>query len=455
VTRVTRALEIARAALAATDGDAEALAHVETSGLVRFAAAEIHQPTLIDNVVAVLRVVRDAKLGIATTNRIDDLGLQDLARRAEEAAASAPHDPDFPGLAPPAPITDVGGFDEATARLAPEDQARLAGEAIGAADAPAYGFFTSGSSELAVASTNGVAAEQRMSDATALVVAAADGMSGYAEASSWRLGDVDSAAVAREASEKAQRTQGAKTIEPGSYAAVLEPYALADLVQYFAYDSFGALGLLEKRGYFTDRVGERVFDETVSIADDALDARGFPKAFDFEGSPKQRVELVTNGVARGVVWDRATAKRAGSDARSTGHAPPQELAAWGPLPFAISIAGGDAESVDELVSRVGDGVYVTRLHYLGVVHPREGVITGMTRDGTFRIRDGKIAEPLVNLRFTVAVPELLRTVRGLTRDVKLVNASNFYGERYPYGALAPALATASFNVTGVGSTPGI
>ena len=65
---------------------------------------------------------------------------------------------------------------------------------------------------------------------------------------------------------------------------------------------------------------------------------------------------------------------------------------------------------------VGDGIYITRLHYLGVVDPREGVITGMTRDGTFRIRDGKIAEPLVNLRFTVAVPEMLKDVPGLTRD---------------------------------------
>ncbi|HZC29583.1 MAG TPA: metallopeptidase TldD-related protein, partial [Gaiellaceae bacterium] len=451
---MTRALEVARAALVETDGDAEALAHVESSGLVRFAASEIHQPTLIDNAVAVLRVVRDSKVGVAKTNRVDDAGLRDLARRAEEAAASAPRNPEFPGLATPERAADVGGFDATTARLGPEGQARLAGEAIDAAETPIYGFFTSGTSELAVASTTGVAAEQRMSDATALVVAAADGISGYADASSWRVGDVDPAAVAREASEKAQRTRAAKTIEPRSYAAVLEPYALADLVQYFAYDSFGALGLLEERGYFTGRLGKRVFDETISIADDALDRRGFPKAFDFEGTPRQRVELVTNGVARGVVWDRATANRAGSGARTTGHAPPQELAAFGPLPFAISVAGGDADSSAELVERVGDGIYVTRLHYLGVVHPREGVITGMTRDGTFRIRDGKIAEPLVNLRFTVAVPELLASVRGLTRHVKLVNASNFYGERYPYGVLAPALATASFNVTGVGSTPG-
>lgn len=452
---MTRALEIARAALDASDGDAEALAHVETSGLVRFAASEIHQPTLIDNVVVVLRVVRDSKVGIATTNKLDDDGLRDLARRAEEAAASAPSDPDFPGLAPAAPAEAVEGFDHETASLGPDDQARLATEAMDAAEVPAYGFFTSGSTELAVASTTGVAAEQRMSDATTLVVAATDGMSGYADASSWRIAGLDPAAVAREASEKAQRTRDAKTIEPGSYPAVLERYALADLVQYFAYDSFGALGLLEQRGYLTGRLGEQVFDESISIADDAPDPRGFPKAFDFEGTPKQRVELVSNGVAQGVVWDRATAKRAGGKAHTTGHAPPQEVAGWGPLPFALSIAGGDAESVDELVARVGDGIYVTRLHYLGVVHPREGVITGMTRDGTFRIRDGKIAEPLVNLRFTVAVPELLGTVHGLTREVQLVNASNFYGERYPYGAVAPALATAKFNVTGIGSTPGI
>jgi predicted Zn-dependent protease len=79
----------------------------------------------------------------------------------------------------------------------------------------------------------------------------------------------------------------------------------------------------------------------------------------------------------------------------------------------------------------------------------------MTRDGTFRIRDGKVAEPLVNLRFTISVPKLLGDVPALSRDVKLVNASDFYGERYPYGVLVPAIATASFNITGVGSTPGI
>jgi predicted Zn-dependent protease len=128
---------------------------------------------------------------------------------------------------------------------------------------------------------------------------------------------------------------------------------------------------------------------------------------------------------------------------------------YGALPFSLSMAGGEAESAEELAELVGDGIYVTRLHYLGVVDPREGVITGMTRDGTFRIRDGKVAEPLVNLRFTVAVPEVLRELPGLTRAVTLVNGSDFYGERFPFGALVPGIATASFTISGVGSNPGI
>jgi len=450
------ALEIAKAALAATDGEAEAVAHSERSGLARFAGSEVHQPTLIENVVVTLRVIRQKRAGAATTNKVDADGLAEVAQRASEAAESAPADEAFPGLAPPEEAPKVEGYDEPTARLGPDDQARLAGAAIEAAgEMPVYGFFTSGLSELAVASSTGLSAEQRMTDASALVVAADEGRSGYAEQTAWRADEIDPAAVARRAAEKAERTTGATEIEPGVYRAVLEPYAFADLLEYFSHDSFGALGLLEERSYLTGRVGQRVFDEKISISDDSLDPHGLPKAFDFEGTPKQRVQLVESGVARGVVWDRSTAAQAQDGAATTGHAPPIESRDWGPLPYALSVAAGDAESVDDLAELVGDGIYITRLHYLGVVHPREGVVTGMTRDGTFRIRNGKVGEPLVNLRFTVAVPEFLREVYGLTDRVSLVNSQNFYGERYPYGVLAPAVAAARFTVTGVGSKPGI
>jgi PmbA protein len=428
----------------------------ERSGFARFAGSEVHQPTLVDNVVVTLRVSRGGRIGSAETNRVSDEGFAELGRRAAEAADSAVAEPTWPGFAEAADYPQVEGYDPATAGLGPEGQARLAGAAIAAAgDLPVYGFFTSGETEVAIATTTGAAAEQQVTDATALVLAAGEGMSGYAEATAWRAGDIDPAAVSREAVEKARRTQGAGEVEPGMFRAVLEPYAVADLLKYFSYDSLGALGLIEERSYLTGRIGQKVMDEKITVVDDPLDPRGLPKAFDFEGSPKQRVGLIVHGVAQGVVWDRQRAAQAGPGHETTGHAPPPVVRDYGALPFSLSLAGGEAGSADELAELVGDGLYITRLHYLGIVDPREGVITGMTRDGTFRIRGGKVAEPLVNLRFTIALPEVLRDVPGLTRDVTLVNGSDFYGERFPYGALVPALATASFTITGVGSKPGI
>jgi PmbA protein len=450
------ALELAARALRATEGDdALALVHREQSGMARFAGSEVHQPTLIENDIVELQVVRDGRLGVASGNRTDDEGLRALAERAAEAAESAPADPDFPGLTPPAEPPDVEGYDEQTASLAAEDQARLAAAAIDASELDLYGFFTSGSTELALASTTGLNVSQRMTDVAVLTLAAVDGASGYAERTSWRREDVDPGAAAREAVEKAGHTRGAVEVEPGSYPAVLEPYAFGELLLYFAYDAFGALGLIEERSYAHGRLGEQVFDERLSIEDDALDPRGLPKAFDFEGSPKQRVQLVENGVFRGVVWDRTTAKRAGGGQQTTGHAPPASAGHWGPMPFALSVAGGESESPEELAELIGDGIYITRLHYLGIVDPREGVITGMTRDGTFRVRGGKIADPLVNLRFTVKVPEFLAELPGLTREPVLVNASAYYDDRYPTGILVPAVASARFDITGVGSGPGI
>jgi predicted Zn-dependent protease len=450
------ALELAERALRAAEGDeALALVRTERSGMARFAGSEVHQPTLIENDVVELQIVREGRLGIASANRTDDEGLRALAARAAEAADSAPPDPDFPGLAPPSELPEVAGYDEETAALSAEEQARLAAAAIDASELDLYGFFTSGVAELALASSTGHAVSQPMTDVGVLALAAVDGASGYAEETGWRLSDVDPAAASARAVEKAKLTRGAVELEPSSYPAVLEPPAFAELLAYFAYDAFGALGLVEERSYSFDKLGQKVFDERFSLADDALDPRGLPKAFDFEGTPKQRVELVESGVLSGVVWDRVTAKRADGGHETTGHAPPSSLRSWGPLTFALSVAGGEADSAEQLAETLGDGIYVTRLHYLSVVDQREGIVTGMTRDGTFRIRGGKIAEPLVNLRFTVAVPQLLAELPGLTREPVLLNHNAYYDDRYATGLLSPAVATARFDVTGVGSRPGI
>ena len=223
---MSEGLELAERAVRAADGDeAQAIVRRESSGLARYAASEVHQPTLVENEVVELQVVRDGRLGIAVGNRPGEDGLRELAARAAEAAASAPADPDFPGLTPKTDPAEVEGYDAATAGLGAGDQAGLAATAIEAADLDLYGFVTSGETELAIASTTGLSLSQTMTDAAVLALAAVEGASGYAEQSSWRIGGIDPAATAREAVAKAERTRGATEIEPGSYAAVLEPNA--------------------------------------------------------------------------------------------------------------------------------------------------------------------------------------------------------------------------------------
>ena len=453
---MSKSLELAdRAWRFAQADDAEALVLSERSGLARFAGSQVHQPTLIENETVLLRVVRDGRVGSASTNRLDDEGLTGTARRAEAAADAAPPDAGFAGLAPPAVPPSVQAYDAETAALTPEEQSALAWTAIeAAAGIGLFGYFTSGESEIAVASSAGQAVSQAMTDASIVALAASEQESGWAESSAWRVSDLDPARVACEAADKARRTLGARETEPAVYRAVLEPYAFSEILATFGWSSLNGLAVLEGRSYLAGRMGQQAFHPDFTLVDDGGDPLGLPKAFDFEGTPKLPVTIVENGVVRDVVWDRRSAAEAGNGTVSTGHALPAPAQGFGPLAVNLRVEAGDATS-DDLVERVDDGIYVTRLHYLGVVDEREGIITGMTRDGTFRIRNGQIAEPLVNLRFTTSFPELVRDLLGISRERKLVNTADFYDERYPTAALVPGVATETFTVVGTGSGPGL
>ncbi len=449
-----KALELAERAVKAASGDGvEAFVQIERSGFARFASSTVHQPTLIDDTTLTLRVIRDGRVGTVSTNRVDDAGLREAARRAEDAAMHAQPDPAFPGLAPAAEIPEVEGWDEETAALTPEGLAERAWTAIGAApELGMYGYVTSGVTELALAATTGLAATQTLTDATVLALAGDAERSGYADATAWRIGDLDPAAVARQAADTAARTRSPVELEPGTHRAVLSPWAFGELLSYFNVSSFGSLALQEGRSFLAGRLGEQVFDERLTIREDGRDPAGMPKAFDFEGVPKQPVTLVEKGVAREVVWDRRTAARDGRE--STGHALPISAQAHGPIAFNLFVDPGTA-TLDELAELVGDGIYVTRLHYVNTVDGRESLYTGMTRDGTFLIEGGKVTRPLVNLRFTTSFGALAAGLLGLTRERTLANASDFYGERYPYASLVPAVATESFTIVGTGSPPGL
>ena len=449
------ALELAGKALQAVEGDeALALVQSERSGMARFAGSEVHQPTLIENETVELQVVREGRLGIASGNRTDDDGLRALAARAVEAAENAPPDPDFAGLAPPAEPARVEGYDSDAAALGAEDQARLAAAAIDASELDLYGFVTSGVTGIAIASTTGLAVEQTMTDVAALALAAVDGASGYAERTGWRLEDVDPAAAAVEANEKAARTRGAVELEPGSYPAVLEAPAFAELLAYFSYDAFGALGLIEERSYAFDKLGERSSTSASPSPTMRSTRAGCRRRSTSRACPASASSSSRTASSRGVVWDRTSAKRAGGGQETTGHAPPSSLRHWGPL---ADLALGRRRRGG--LTRAAGGARRRRhlRHAPPLPEHRRPARGDRHRDDAGR----DLPHPRRQGRRAARQPALHRLgaraagrAAGLTREPVLINQNAYYDERYPTGLLSPAIATARFDVTGVGSGPG-
>ena len=176
----------------------------------------------------------------------------------------------------------------------------------------------------------------------------------------------------------------------------------------------------------------------VTIFDDALSEGTLGLPFDFEGVPRSRVDLIDDGVFLSGVYDRRTAKQAGTT--TTGHALPPPNPE-GPFPLNLFMAPGDA-GLEDMIASTERGLLVTRFHYSNVVHPIETTITGMTRDGTWLIEDGEIAHPVKNLRFTQSILEALQGTEMVGRDTELASEFFFSASR------VPALKVSSFNFSG-------
>ena len=213
--------------------------------------------------------------------------------------------------------------------------------------------------------------------------------------------------------------------------------AVDTLVAFLSYMGFGGRAVVEGRSPFSGKEGQRVCAESVDIYDDALSAETIGIPFDFEGTPKRRVSLIEEGVFRSGVHDRRSARMAGTE--STGHALPPPNPE-GPFPLNLLFEPGTA-SFEEMVGATERGLLVTRFHYSNIVHPKDAVITGMTRDGTFLIENGEIKHPVKNFRFTQSILEALSNVEMIGRESELASEFFFAASR------VPALKISSFNFT--------
>jgi PmbA protein len=212
--------------------------------------------------------------------------------------------------------------------------------------------------------------------------------------------------------------------------------------------AFNGLAHAEGRGALDGKLGTRVAAPAIQLTDAPRDPRTWPHAFDFEGVAKAPLPLIADGVARHVCHDTRSAARAGDGARSTGHALAPGGDPHGAIPTNLVLGGGGAASVDALAAPIERGIYVTRLWYLNVVHPKQTLLTGTTRDGTFLIEDGRITRPLQDVRFTDAVLRILEHTEDLTADPRLVSEAEYYGRRFATGAVCPALRARGFRITG-------
>ena len=397
------------------------------SALTRFANNGIHQNVAERDASVRVRVVKDGKTGVASINQLNEAAAVDVLKRAIAIAELQPRSDVVP-MPGPAPARPVEAWSDATAAATPEERAdfvQTVCSKAGRAGLKAFGAYSTSAGQLAIANSLGLFHQQRSTQATVNSVVMGDAGSGYADRGAIDVRELDREELATEVIEKAQRNQNAQPVEPGVYEVVLEEYAVAEMLEFMSFIGFGALSVQEERSFM--RLGERITGEEVSIWDDGLDRSGIPASFDFEGVPKQRVDLITRGVASGLVYDMQTAARAGR--QSTGHGLPAPNTEG---PFAVNLfmkPGGATKS--DLMRDIKRGIWVTRFWYVRVVQPKTSIITGMTREGTFLIENGQITRPVKDLRFTQSILEALNGTLAISRSTKLQVSEYLGASRVP------------------------
>jgi predicted Zn-dependent protease len=420
--------------------DVEALFGAHCAALTRFANNTIHQNVAEQDRWISVRVALDHRTARATTNRFDPDSIRGAVAQALALARSAAANPDLLPLFERSAILETKRFDAATASATPQHRGSTVAEAIRIVEnmgQTAAGIYSTGQSVEAMYNSRGVAAWHAETMAQFSITAMAGDSSGWAKASAVSHASIDPLALARSAAEKAQLSRDPQEIPPGRYTVILEPAAVLDLVGQM-FGDFSATAVADSRSFLTDRVGKKLFGENIQIADDAAHPLQAGVPFDGEGVPRRKLTLVDAGVPRDLAYARSSAMKAGVEPTGHGFPLPNEV---GEAPLNIVIAGGSTSS-DEMIASTERGVLVTRLWYIREVDPYEKIMTGMTRDGTFLIENGRVSRGLRNFRFNQGIIELLNNVEALSPSVRASGEEAF-------DMVVPAMKIRGFNFTEV------
>ncbi len=391
------------------------------SGMTRYANSEVHQNMYEKNSKILFKSVVGKKIGVASTNSLIMADLVKTLNDSYEIALTQPDNPNYPGLAGKAKYKTLKTFDNKTAKFTPKDRVLIVKKMIAISDKKNFdlaGAFSTSTGEIAVVNSKGVRAYQPYTAASVNIIAMSDTSSGYAAGTGRKVSDIKFEKLAKRAVEKCDVAQNPISIEPGTYEVILEPEAFASLLEWMNYIGFGSKSVEQQTSFLAGKFGKKVTSDQITIVDDALDTTSVAFPFDFEGVPKKRIPIIQKGVAKGTVYDRMAGKKAKK--KSTGHALTPDEASDGAIPLNLVISGGKAKR-DDMISKVKKGILVTRFHYInGFIDTPNAVLTGMTRDGTFLIENGKIVGGIKNMRFTDRMLDSFKTTVAVSKERDLV-----------------------------------
>ena len=448
-------------AAATLDGTAAALRGAEIGvsvdrnrlALTRFANSVIHQNVAEDVTSVSIQIHHDGRTAATSATVTDDADLAALVARAVEAVRVAPADPAWPGLAPAADVP-AGPAVVGAASATPAGRAQVVrGFVDGAGGLETAGYCRTNMWTGAFVNTAGQTATGEAFECGLSGIARRDGADGLARHAPLTLAELDGAVLGARAAAKAVASTEPLELPPGHYEVVLEPTAVADILETLAIAGFNGKAVNEQRSFV--RVGEPQFDPAVTLVDDPL---AVGQTIDEQGTPRRLLTLVDSGTTLALTHDRRSAAEAGAE--STGHAVPGATV-WGPFARHLTLAaagGGDRatevegpaadSSVAALVTGVERGLLVSDLWYTRLLDPRTVAVTGLTRNGLWLIEDGEITTPLRNFRFTQSYAQAL-----MPGNVVAVGATAtpLPGDTYTATSprwSCPALRLAAWNFTG-------
>ena len=432
---------LAERVLRLSDAD-ETEVHIDfvADALTRFANNTIHQNVAEQTLSVSVRTVFEGRTARASTNKTDDESLRRAVAASAMLARSQPKNPDLLPMPGPQTYPKVIRYFPETAGATPKDRAVAVARVTELAEQnkqTSAGIFSTGAAVMAMANSKGLFDSYRQSRAEFSITIMEQDSSGWAKASAPDRDQIDPEQLAQRASEKAAASRHPKEVEPGRWTVILEPAAVLDLVGFLFYD-FAGTAVLDQRSCFTNRIGKQVMGENVSIHDDVTHKLQSGPPFDGEGMPRQTVLLVERGVPRHLVYARATAKK--MKTRPTGHGlplPNQD----GEAPFNLVFGGGNT-SLETMVATTDRGILLTRLWYIREVDPYEKILTGMTRDGTFLVENGKISSGIRNFRFNQNILEMLSNVGQMSPAVRAAGEESF-------DMVVPAMKVRDFHFTEV------